>query len=75
MPLLFLTKEIAMRAFPKKGNSLNIETPTVFTLVDGFEQAGYKQVEFDASQIASGIYFYKMHAGSFQSIRKFVLLK
>ena len=47
----------------------------VFTLVDGFEKAGYKQIEFNASRIASGVYFYKMQAGNFHAIRKIVLLK
>jgi hypothetical protein len=47
----------------------------VFTLIDRFEQAGYKQVQLDASHLACGVYFYKMQAGNFTSIRKFVLLQ
>ena len=47
----------------------------VFTLIDRFEQAGYKQVQLDVSHLASGVYFYKMQAGNFQSIQKLVLLK
>jgi len=47
----------------------------VFVLVNGFEQAGYKIVRFDASRIASGVYFYKMKAGNFQAMKKLLLVK
>lgn len=47
----------------------------VATLVDEAKEAGYYQAVFDASAIASGMYFYRMVAGSYVAARKFVVLK
>jgi hypothetical protein len=47
----------------------------VVTLVDGYWDAGYHQVEFNALNIASGSYFYRIKAGTFVSVKKLVLLK
>lgn len=37
--------------------------------------AGDYEVEFDGSQLTSGIYFYKLTSGSFTRIRKMILIK
>jgi len=47
----------------------------VLTLVDEHVQAGYHQVTFDATSLASGIYFYKLTAGPFSAVKKFHLVK
>ena len=47
----------------------------VATLVDEKQNAGYHQVEWDASGFAAGVYFYQLRAGSFQDVRKMILLK
>lgn len=47
----------------------------VATLVNQYQSAGHHTVSFDASTLASGMYFYKLEAGSFQSIKKMMLLK
>jgi hypothetical protein len=47
----------------------------VATLVDEVEQPGRKSVTFDASGFASGVYLYKLSAGSFQQTRKLLLAK
>ncbi len=47
----------------------------VATLVNQSMTAGSHNVNFDASNLASGMYIYKMQAGSFQSARKMMLLK
>jgi hypothetical protein len=47
----------------------------VATLVNGFEKAGYKEVSFDASNLPSGTYFYKIIAGKFSEVKKMMLLK
>jgi len=53
----------------------NVVGQRVATLVDGQQKAGYKVVTWNAQDIASGVYFYKLTAGDFTSIRKMVLLK
>ena len=45
------------------------------TLVDGPMEAGIHGVTFDATSLASGIYFYRLKAGSFTATKKLVLLK
>ena len=47
----------------------------VAELVNGEVEAGYHEVKFDASNLASGIYFYRMSAGSFIQVNKMLLLK
>jgi hypothetical protein len=47
----------------------------VATLVDGFVSAGSHQATLDASSLASGMYVYRMTAGSFSESRKLVVLK
>jgi len=47
----------------------------VVELVSGRQTAGSYKVEFDASSLASGTYFYKLTAGDFISVKKMVLLK
>jgi len=47
----------------------------VAILVDGRRQAGYHQLTFDGSDLASGIYFVKFEAGKMIQIRKMVLIK
>ena len=47
----------------------------VRTLVNGDEPAGYDNVVFDASTLPSGVYFYRITAGKFTSVKKLVLIK
>ncbi len=47
----------------------------VRVLVNGYKQAGEYQVEFNAGNLPSGIYFYRMKAGNFNEVRKLILLK
>jgi flagellar hook assembly protein FlgD len=52
----------------------NILGQLVSTLVNGEEQAGYHEVKFDGSNLASGVYFYRLQAGSFVKTVKCLLL-
>lgn len=48
----------------------------VKTLLNEVKPAGNYQVRFDASQLASGIYFYRMMAGkNYNDIKKMIVLK
>ncbi len=47
----------------------------VKTLVDEVQDAGFKTVSLDASNLASGIYFYRLQAGNFFDVKKMLLLK
>jgi hypothetical protein len=47
----------------------------VSTLVNEHRQAGTYSVSFDAANLSSGIYFYKIESGDFSSIKKMVLVK
>ena len=47
----------------------------VTTLVDEFKSAGKYEINFDASHLSSGVYFYSLKAGSFSETKKLTLLK
>lgn len=54
----------------------------IATLVDEYKPAGRYEVEFDASHLASGIYFYKLQAvpigrqaGEYTAVKKMILIK
>jgi serine protease len=53
----------------------NIMGQKVTTLVDQYYPAGRFTTSWDASQYASGVYFYRMTVDSFAQTRKMVLLK
>jgi len=47
----------------------------VATIVNGTQKAGRYEVVFDASKLSSGVYVYRIEAGSFVSSKKLMLLK
>ena len=47
----------------------------VATLVDEYKPAGDYEIEFNAAKYTSGIYFYRLQAGSFVETKKMILLK
>jgi len=47
----------------------------VRTVVNEFRKAGMYQVGFDASSLSSGVYFYRIQAGTFSEIKRMVVLK
>jgi photosystem II stability/assembly factor-like uncharacterized protein len=64
-------------------NNVNVKI-TVFdllgreieTLVDEVKRAGNYKISFDGSKLASGMYFYRMEAGSdFSEVKKMILVK
>ena len=53
----------------------NLLGEKVVTLVNTNMQAGSYEVNFNASQLTSGVYFYSIEAGSFKAVRKMLLMK
>jgi len=53
----------------------NLLGQKVATLVNGFKLPGRFRVQWDASESASGVYFYKLSTGENTKTRKMILLK
>jgi len=47
----------------------------VATLVNEYKNAGSYHISFNASGIASGIYFYRLTAGDYTEVKKMTLIK
>ena len=63
-----VTSNVTVKVYDVLGNE-------VATLVNEEKQPGVYEVVFDASSLASGIYLYKLLAGSFVQTKKMILLK
>jgi photosystem II stability/assembly factor-like uncharacterized protein len=57
-----------IKVFDLLGNEIS-------TLVDEYKLAGKHEVEFNASQLSNGVYFYRLEAGDYIQTRKMLLLK
>jgi len=53
----------------------NLLGQKIVTLFDGYKAAGYHVVEFDASNLPTGMYFYRIQTEKFQGIKKMILVK
>jgi hypothetical protein len=53
----------------------NLLGEKVATLVNSNMKAGSYELNFNASQLSSGVYFYSIDAGDFKAVRKMVLMK
>lgn len=53
----------------------NLLGQEVSTLVDEMQQPGWYTQTWDAGNAASGVYFYRLTAGTFSSVRKLVVLR
>ncbi|MFZ4620546.1 MAG: alpha-amylase family glycosyl hydrolase [Bacteroidota bacterium] len=47
----------------------------VQTIVNEYQKAGRYSAEFNAKDLSSGVYLYRIHSGSFSAIKKMVLMK
>jgi len=47
----------------------------IATLVNEFKSPGIYEVQWNAEELSSGVYFYRLTAGVFQSTKKFVLMR
>lgn len=62
------TSNIIIKVFDILGNEIEI-------LINEEKNAGYYETEFKAGRLSSGIYIYRLQAGSFMDARKMILLK
>jgi len=66
-------------ALPKNGFAtmkiFDVLGREVVTLVNEVKQAGYYTLDFDASRLSSGVYFYKLESGTFTDVKRMVLVK
>jgi endonuclease/exonuclease/phosphatase family metal-dependent hydrolase len=53
----------------------NLLGEKVATPVSEYMNPGVHNIEFDASGLVSGVYYYHLHAGEFQDVQKMILLK
>jgi hypothetical protein len=53
----------------------NVIGEKVCTLVSEKQPAGFHTVEWDASGMASGIYYYRLNAGEFQDVKKMIYIQ
>ena len=47
----------------------------VAVLMDGYQTAGEHHVTFDARNLSTGVYFYRLMTGSFNVTRKMLVMK
>ena len=47
----------------------------VALLVNGYREAGMHEVSFDAADLSSGLYVYRIEAGDFTAVKKMILMK
>jgi hypothetical protein len=66
-------------SLPKSGNVkitvYNAIGSKVATIVNEYKPAGNYSVQFNGSNLASGIYLYRLESGNFSDTKKLVLLK
>lgn len=63
-----LNSQVSLKIYDMLGKEVAV-------LVNKEMTAGIHEINFDASQLSSGIYFYKIEAGNFISTQKMMLLK
>jgi hypothetical protein len=78
-PNPFNPNTVILYAMPSASNVklivYNTLGQTVKVLENGFKKAGNYSVDFNAADLPSGIYFYRLEAGQFSQVRKMMLVK
>lgn len=62
------SSDVSLKVYDALGNE-------VMSLVNGFQNAGTHSVEMNGFNLSSGVYFYKLQAGSFVATKKLTLIK
>jgi hypothetical protein len=73
-PRTIITYELPVSNFVEL-SIYNLLGQEVAVLISEKQQAGKYLIEWDASGFASGVYFYKLQAGNFRSVKKMVVMK
>lgn len=63
-----LRSHVSLRVYNAIGQEVGL-------LVDEVQEAGFHQATFDRPDLASGLYFYRLHAGSFVATKKLLLVR
>ena len=63
-----LALSVQLKVYDVLGNEVAI-------LVNEYKPAGNYEIEFNASKLSSGVYFYQLKAGSFVETKKMLILK
>ena len=78
-PNPFNPSTVIKYSVPVKGfvslSIFNVLGERVTDLINKEVEAGSYQINFNASNLSSGVYFYKLEAGSFTSIKKMMFIK
>jgi hypothetical protein len=53
----------------------NVLGQEVKTLVNSYEKPGTYKINFDASDLSTGIYYYRIEAGDYKQVRKMILIR
>jgi photosystem II stability/assembly factor-like uncharacterized protein len=62
------SKQVTLKVYDIRGLEVK-------TLVNQMQTAGTYEINFDGSNLSSGIYFYRIYAGDFENIKKMMLIK
>ena len=63
-----VSSKVVIKIYDQRGKEIQ-------TLVNNYRDKGSYQIEFNAKDLSSGIYYYKIIAGNFVAIRKMLLIK
>jgi hypothetical protein len=56
-------------------NIYDLQGRLVAELVNGMRQAGYHDVTFEAGNLSSGLYVYRLQTDNFTAVKKMLLVK
>ena len=63
-----ITNNVSLKVYDVLGNEVG-------SLVNQKQNAGRYEINFDGSNLSSGVYFYKIQAGDFTAVKKMMLMK
>ena len=53
----------------------NVNGQLIATLVDGYLEPGYHDVNFNGQHLSSGIYLYKLSTADFTAVKRMLIVK